>query len=180
MDDSTAAIEKQLDELRGTENFIGFCAFDLFLDDDENRRKDGVLKISRHYHTPETGFLKFTFIVDVYGDKLIRKQVSELFAAFQDNSVNSEMDPHFMYIRPPEPTTPKDKAWFIGEVFFHFDSAKAVSKVNVLKFFIPFLTLRLPVEFSDLEWWDSSSEENDLPQKKSAIKSITDFIRSKF
>ncbi|SDK86604.1 hypothetical protein SAMN05660337_1501 [Maridesulfovibrio ferrireducens] len=180
MDNSTTEIEKQLNELRGSENFIGFCAFDLFLDDDESRRKDGVLKISRHNHTAKTGFLKFTFIVDVYGDKLIRKQVLDLFAAFQDTSADSEMDPNFMYIRPPEPATQKDKAWFIGEVFFHFDSAGAASKENVVKFFIPFLTLRLPVEFSDLEWWESSSDEKNLPQKKSAIKSITDFIKSKF
>ncbi|OEU67972.1 MAG: hypothetical protein BA863_12560 [Desulfovibrio sp. S3730MH75] len=179
MDDSTAEIEKQLEELRGSENFIGFSAFDLFLDDDENRKKVGVLKISRHNHTPDTGFLKFTFIVDVYGDKDIREQVLAVFARFQDTGTDSEMDPNFMYIRPSEPAYQKDKAWFIGEVFFHFDSANAASKKNVVGFFIPFLTLRLPIEFRDLDWWDDD-EENNHPQKKSAIKSITDFIKSKF
>ncbi|CCO25325.1 hypothetical protein [Maridesulfovibrio hydrothermalis] len=178
MSESAADIEKQLAELRGAENFIGFSAFDLFLDDDESNRKDGVLKISRHNINPETGFLKFTFIVDVYGDKLIRKQVLDLFARFHDNELGSETDPDFMYIRPPEPASQKDKAWFIAEVFFHFDTAEGASKENVYKFFLPFLTLRLPLEFSDLQWWDTDNGEST--KKKSAIATITDFIKSKF
>ena len=178
MNKETGGIEAQLEELRGSENFIGFCAFDLFLNDDESKRKDGVLKISRHNMTPEKGFLKFTFIVDVYGDKLIRKQVLELFSRFHDNELQSETDPDFMYIKPPEPATQKDKSWFIGEVFFHFDSVNGSSRENVYNFFLPFLTLRLPLEFSDLQWWES--EEDISEQKKSAIKTITDFIISKF
>lgn len=178
MSDKTVGIGKQLEELRGSENFIGFSAFDLFLDDDESNRKDGVLKISRHNLNPETGFLKFTFIVDVYGDKLIRKQVLELFASFHNSELDAETDPDFMYIKPNEPASQKDRAWFIGEVFFHFDTAEGASKENVIKFFLPFLTLRLPLEFSDLQWWETDEQEN--PVKKSAIAAITDFIKSKF
>ncbi|WP_320172676.1 hypothetical protein [Maridesulfovibrio sp.] len=178
MNKSTAGIEAQLEELRGAENFIGFCAFDLFLDDDESKRKDGVLKISRHNLTPEAGFLKFTFIVDVYGDKLIRKQVLDLFSRFHDSELKSETDPDFMYIKPPEPASQKDRAWFIGEVFFHFDSVKGSSKENVVRFFLPFLTLRLPLEFSDLQWWETEEEVSE--HKKSAIQAITEFIKSKF
>ena len=178
MSDNAAAIEQQLAEIREAENFIGFCAFDLFLDDNESRRKDGVLKISRHNLTPESGFLKFTFIVDVYGDKLKRRQVLELFSRFHDSELDAETDPDFMYIRPTEPKTQKDRAWFIGEVFFHFDTAKGASRQNVVKFFLPFLTLRLPLEFSDLQWWDD--ERLESPIKKSAIEAITDFILSKF
>lgn len=171
-------IEKRLAKLRGTDNIIGFCAFDLFLEDDESNRKDGVLTISRHNLTPESGFLKFSFIVDVYGDKIIRKQVLDLFARFHDSELKAETDPDFMYIRPPEPALQKDKSWFIGEVFFHFDSAQSASNINIHKFFIPFLTLRLPLEFSDLQWWDVDEEES--PQKKSAIATIASFIKSKF
>ncbi|WP_035075464.1 hypothetical protein [Maridesulfovibrio zosterae] len=175
---STSSIEKQLDEIRGEDNFIGFSAFDLFLDDDESNRKDGVLKISRHNLNPQTGFLKFTFIVDVYGDKLIRKQVYDLFARFQDSELDAETDPDFMYIRPATPASQKDKAWFIAEVFFHFDTAKGASKENVIKFFLPFLTLRIPLEFSDLQWWETDETQNHT--KKTAIEAITDFIKSKF
>lgn len=178
MTENTAFIEKQLAELRDTENFIGFCAFDLFLDDDESRRKEGVLKISRHNLTPETGFLKFIFIVDVYGDKITRGKVLDIFSRFHDSELNAETDPDFMYVRPTEPKTQKDRSWFIGEVFFHFDTAKGASHQNVLKFFLPFLTLRLPVEFRDLQWWDDEQSESTV--KKSAIEAITDFIMSKF
>lgn len=178
MSERSADIEKQLAELQDGDNFIGFCAFDLFLEDDESRRKDGVLKISRHNITPETGFLKFTFIVDVYGDKLIRKQVLELFSRFQKTELGNETDPDFMYIRPTEPKNQKDRSWCIGEVFFHFDTAQGASRENVVQFFIPFLTLRLPLEFHDLEWW--KDEQDEIVKKKSAIAAITDFIRSKF
>jgi hypothetical protein len=178
MDKTTAGIEAQLKELQDSENFIGFCAFDLFLNDDESRRKDGVLKISRHNLTPDTGFLKFTFIVDVYGNQLIRNQVLDLFARFHDTELKSETDPDFMYIKPPEPITQKDRSWLIGEVFFHFDSIEGASRKNVLRFFLPFLTLRLPIEFRDLQWWET--EDEIKKQKKSAIQNITDFIRNKF
>ena len=178
MNKNKAGIETQLEELRGSENFIGFCAFDLFLNDDESKRKDGILKISRHNLAPETGFLKFTFIVDVYGDKVIRKQVLDLFARFHDSELKSETAPDFMYIKPPEPESQADKSWFIGEVFFHFDSVKGASRENVYRFFLPFLTLRLPIEFSDLQWWDTDEEATE--HKKSAIKAITDFIKNKF
>ncbi|WP_320169185.1 hypothetical protein [Maridesulfovibrio sp.] len=178
MNESSAAIEQQLEELREAENFIGFCAFDLFLNDDESNRKDGVLKISRHNLTPESGFLKFTFIVDVYGDKVVRKQVLDLFARFHDSELDSETDPDFMFVKPTEPKTQKDRSWFIGEVFFHFDTAKGASRENVVRFFLPFLTLRLPLEFSDLQWWDD--EESKSTVRKSAIAAITDFILGKF
>lgn len=181
MSEGTAVIEKQLETLKQSENFIGFCAFDLFLDNDESQTKDGMVKISRHNKDGETGFLKFTFIVDVYGDKQVRRKVLELFGRFHDASLSSDLDPDFMYVKPQEPKTSKDKAWFIGDVFFNFDKSKDAAKENVVNFFIPFLTLRLPIEFHDLQWWeDDEAPDCACTEKRTAVQAISDFIKRRF
>lgn len=182
MTEGSAAIEEQLNTLDNTDDFIGFCAFDLFLDNDERSTKEGMVKISRNMKEDGSGSLQFTFIVDVYGDKTERKKVLDLFARFHDASLDSDLDPDFMYVKPQEPKNIKEQAWFIGDVFFSFDKCKDVAKENVVNFFIPFLTLRLPIEFHDLQWWDDgeAAEDCGCNEKTSAIQSIRNFIKERF
>lgn len=182
MSEGIAVIDEELDSIKDTENFIGFCAFNLFLDNDESRTKEGMIKISRSYKKDKTGFLKFTFIVDVYGDKDEREKVLNLFARFHDSSLSSDLDPDFMYMNPQEPKSQKDKAWFIGDVFFNFKNCKDATKEHVVNFFIPFLTLRLPIEFHDLQWWDENDDTDACActEKRSAIKAISNFIKKRF
>ncbi|WP_027177939.1 hypothetical protein [Maridesulfovibrio bastinii] len=181
MSEGIVEIEEQLDKLEDPDNFIGFCAFDLFLDNNEQTIKEGMVKISRNFSGEESGFLRFTFIIDVYGNNSERSKVQQIFSRFHDASLSSDLDPDFMYVKPTEPKTQKDQAWFIGDVFFNFDKCRDAAKENVINFFIPFLTLRLPVEFHDLQWWDDeATDECPCKEKSSAIQSIKNFIKKRF
>ena len=139
--------------LKAHEKMIAYASFG-FQSDAEDTVKEGVVKISGHYHPYGGGQLTLTFIVDTGGDEALKVRLNEIFNNLTDASVRTKLGENFeKIVKVSLDSLAHIQEWYVEEVNIHFRSIKERENVLVEAMLLPALESTLHFSFDSVEWW---------------------------
>ena len=139
--------------VKANEKMIAYVGFAFKLEDDQ-KTKEGVVKISSFRRPYGGGYLTLTFMVDKGEDETLKKQFEQLCSRISEDALKPQLGENFeRMVRVDLDMLEKTKGWYIEEINLYFRTISERKKVLVEEMLLPALECTLPCKFEPVEWW---------------------------
>jgi len=139
--------------VKANEKMIAYVGFVISLEENDDR-KEGVVKISSFERGYGGGYLTLTFIVDRGQDQALFEQLAQMCARLTDDSLKPLLGQDFeRLVKVDLDFLEEVKGWYVEEINVYFRSIAGREKTLVESIMIPALEKILPCKFDAVEWW---------------------------
>jgi hypothetical protein len=154
--------------LKAHEKMIAYASF-CFQYEDQDKGKEGVLKISAFHRAYGGEQLTLTFIVDTEGNEALRRRLDERFENITAKSVRPHLGKSFeKVVKVSLDDLAHMQNWYVEELTMHFRSLQDRANVLIEERLIPALEDVLQFEFESVEWWPENLVQRPLSRTEIA------------
>lgn len=139
--------------VKANEKMIAYAGFLVVIEDDD-RKKEGVVKISSFHRPYGGGYLTLTFIFDKGQDDTVKTQFEKLFSKITEDSLRPMLGKDFeRIVKVDLDMFDEAKGWYLEEINVYFRTIAEREKVLIEEKLLPALECILPCKFETVEWW---------------------------
>jgi len=139
--------------VKANEKMVAYAGFLVVIEDDD-REKEGVVKISSFHRPYGGGYLTLTFIFDKGQDDTVKTQFEKLFSKITEDSLRPLLGKDFeRIVKVDLDMFDEAKGWYLEEINVYFRTIAEREKVLIEEKLLPALECILPCKFETVEWW---------------------------
>ena len=158
--------------VKANEKMIAYVGFVISLEENDDR-KEGVVKISSFERGYGGGYLTLTFIVDRGQDQTLFEQLAQMCARLTDDALKPLLGQDFeRLVKVDLDFLEEIKGWYVEEINVYFRSIAGREKTLVESIMIPALEKILPCKFDAVEWWPEG-KASETPGAKDVEENIS-------
>jgi hypothetical protein len=139
--------------VKANEKMIAYVGF-VFQLENNDKSKEGVVKISSFRRPYGGGFLTLTFMVDKGRDETLKIQFEQLCSKITEDALKPHLGQDFeRMVRVDLDMLEETKGWYIEEINLYFRAIAGRHKVLVEEMLLPALECALSCKFETVDWW---------------------------
>ena len=139
--------------IKANEKMIAYVGL-VFIFDENDKSKEGVVKISSFHRPYGGGYLTLTFIVDRGKDSALKTKLEKVCSRITEESLKPRLGRDFeRVVKVDLDMLDETKGWYIEEINVYFRTIEEREKVLVEEKLLPALECILPCKFENVEWW---------------------------
>jgi len=144
--------------VKANEKMIAYVGF-VISPEENDEKKEGVVKISSFQRAYGGGYLTLTFILDREQDDKLLKQLEQVSANLTEDALKPLLGKDFeRMVKVDLDLLEEVKGWYVEEINVYFRSVAGQEKTLVEGTMIPALEKILPCRFDAVEWWPEGKE----------------------
>ena len=139
--------------VKANEKMIAFVSF-VFQREENEKSKEGVVKISSLHRPYGGGYLTLTFMVDKGQQDAPENELEKICDNITEDSLRPQLGGEFeRIVRVDLDLLEETKGWYVEEINVYFRTIAQREKVLVEEALLPALECILPCKFEPVEWW---------------------------
>ena len=151
--------------VKASEKMIAFVGFVIPLDEDD-KTKEGVVKISSFHRPYGGGYLTLTFIVDKGQNEGIAEHYQRMCDDLTEDAIRPLLETGFeKMVKVNLDSLESSKTWYVEEINVYFKTLEGREKVLIEEQIVPAIEKLLPCKFDPVEWWPEGRETKTPEQE---------------